>query len=78
MPDKLRIHHVGNDEFFFEGRAEAEKIRKALAAVVEAINWKAGRKVVELFFVNGQIGGIRELDHTGGDMTKDYYLEVRR
>lgn len=60
-------HNVGNDEFFFEDKAEAEKIREVLPAVVEAINWKAGRKVVELFFVNGQIGGIRKLDHMGGD-----------
>jgi len=78
MPDKVRIHDVGNDEFLFEGNAVAEKIRKHLPAIVEAINHRAGRKVVELFFVNGQIGGIRKLDDMGGDMTKDYYLEVRR
>ena len=67
MPDKARIDDLGNDEFFFEGKAAAEKIRKHLPAIVEAINHKAGRKVVELFFVNGQIGGIRKLDHRGGD-----------
>jgi hypothetical protein len=66
MPDKVRIHDLGNDDFFFDGKEAAERIRKALPAVV-AINWKAVRKVVELFFVNGQIGGIRKLDHTGGD-----------
>lgn len=67
MPDNVRINGVGNDEFFFDDKAREEEIRKALPAVVEAINWKAGRKVVELFFVNGQIGGVRKLDHTGGD-----------
>jgi len=67
MPDKVRIHDLGNDDFFFDEKEAAERIREALPAVVEAINWKAGRKVVELFFVNGQIGGVRKLDHTGGD-----------
>jgi hypothetical protein len=46
-----------------ERKAREEKIRKALPAVVEAINWTAGRKVVELFFVNGQIAGVRKLDN---------------
>jgi hypothetical protein len=67
MPDKVRIHDLGDDDFFFDEKEAEERIRKALPAVVEAINWKAGRKVVELFFVNGQIGGIRKLDHMGGD-----------
>lgn len=60
---KARTVNLGNDEFLFEDKAKAEKIRKALPAVVEAINWKAGRKVVELFSVNGQIAGVRKLDH---------------
>ena len=67
MPDKVRIHDLGDDDFFFDEKEAEERIRKALPAVVEAINWKAGRKVVELFFVNGQFGGIRKLDHFGGD-----------